>query len=338
MLHSPSVVSLFVLVALWTTLLPAQVLPSLSGPAVTDATVGVLQGRVLSPRGQPLAGIHVELDEARTAIPITSTYSQPDGTFAMYNIPTGEYEVVAEASDSEVSNVIRVESQKPTLVLRFPRDTTSHKQSPSTVSVAQVVAPAKAQKLYTQAHEAFRRGQYKDASNLLEQALQIEPHYPDALTLRGLLELGNPDPQVPQQNFEQALRLNPNDSTASIALAAVYNREARFDDAVRAAQRGASVSPNSWQAYLEMAKASIAQNMYAKGLVLIRQAERLGGTKYAEVRLVKAYGLFALKLFRDCKYEAQAAIARDHDGPSAHLARQLLAQLTTDDAGLAAEH
>jgi tetratricopeptide (TPR) repeat protein len=299
--------------------------------------LGAVEGRVLSPKGEPLAGVHVELDQARTAIPVTSTFTQRDGYFALNNIPHGEYEVVAESEDAEVSDVVALEFGRRSLELQFPRDAPARAPEPSTVAVAQLVAPEKARKLREQALEAFRRGHYDDAEKLVQQALAIEPEYADALTLRGLIELGDPDHSRPQQLLEHALRLNPNDSLALPALAAVYNRESRFEEALRLAQRGASLSPTSWQSYLEMAKALIARNECAAGLLVIRKAERAGGTRYAEVHLIKAFGLFGLKLYSDCKYEAQRAIAREPEGPSAQSAKRLLAQLDASATVLAAE-
>ena len=306
--------------------------------AVATAGLGALQGKVLNPKGQPLAGIHIELDEVRTAMPVTSTYTQSDGSFAMYNIPGGEYEVVAESEDAEISDRVAMDSRRRALELRFPRGAPPGAEEPATVSVAQIMAPEKARKLRDRALEAFRRGQIGEAGKLAQQALQVEPEYADALTLCGLIELGNPDFSVPQETLEHALRLNPNDSMALIALAALYNRQSRFEDAFRVSERAASLAPKAWQAYLELAKASIGKNLCADALVLIRKAERLGGTRYAEVHLVKAIGLYQLKFYSDSKYEAQRAIAREPAGPSAPVAKRLLAQLNADNTVLAAEH
>jgi tetratricopeptide (TPR) repeat protein len=336
MLACASLTTRFLAFTLSSCVLSAQDRLSSTTMGAAEGT-GALQGKVLSPSGKPLAGVHVELDEARTAIPITSTYTQIDGSFEMYNIPKGEYEVVAESQDTEISNLVRVEIERPTLELRFPRDSPSPIDSAGTISVAQILAPERARKLYYKALEAFRNRQNDAAKKLLEQALGVEPEYADALTLGGLLELGNPDLSVPQQNFEHALRLNPKDTRALIALAAVYNHESRFDDALGFAEAAIALNPRAWQAYLEMAKASIGKKLFAEGLLSIRKSERLGGTKYAEVHLVKAIGLFHLKLYPQSKYEVQAAIARDPNGPTAELARRLLTQVNEVETALAEE-
>ena len=75
-------------------------------------TLSQLQGRVLQADGKPAPGVHVELDEARTALPITSTYTQTDGTFELYNIPKGDYELVAESPDSIATNPVTVQAKE----------------------------------------------------------------------------------------------------------------------------------------------------------------------------------------------------------------------------------
>src|SRR5690242_13290083 len=86
----------------------------------TASEIAAIQGKVLNSEGRPASGIHIELDDAATAIPITSTYTQPDGTFAVSNIPQGAYEVVASSESSEVSDHIFVEPGQRDVELRLP--------------------------------------------------------------------------------------------------------------------------------------------------------------------------------------------------------------------------
>ncbi len=292
-----------------------------------NAEIAALEGKVLNADGQPLSGIHIELDDANTAIPVTSTYTQKDGTFELYNIPKGNYEVVAESADSEISNPVLLDTTRPSLQLQLPSRTLAAAPLDATTSVARMLVPGKARKLYDQAFKEFNSGKYDKAEKQLDAALQIDEDFPDALTLRGVIELNKPNIPFGQQFLERAIKIDPCDSAAYIALAAVYNHQGRFDDAMRASQKGLSLTPRTWQAYVEMAKASIAKSMYQSGLKFIRQAERLGGNTYGEVHLVKAYALIPMKLYKDAKYELQASIARERHGQVAEQAKQLLAQL-----------
>jgi|SRR5579863_392986 len=302
--------------------------------AETAAGVAALQGQVLSPDGKPASGIYIELDELKTATPITSTYTQSDGTFELYNIAQGDYEIVAESESSEVSHPVRLEAGSPKLELRLPK-TTVHlpDSSPQVVSVTQMLVPERARKIYSKAVDDFHRGKIAQAKALLSQALIIEPQYADALALQGVLYFDDPDIESAQRSLEQAVRIDPANSGAWIALAAIYNHQGQYNEAVRCSERALAVAPNTWQGYMEMAKASIAQNMYQRALRFIRQAERLGGNKIAEVHLVKAYALMPMKLYKAARYELQASLSREPKGKVAQQAQTILAQLSALEQG-----
>jgi len=311
----------------------AQVHQDSNSPSASSI-ISALQGKVLAPDGHPLPGIHVEVEEASTAVPITSTYTHADGTFELYNIPKGTYEVVAESTDARVSDDLILQPGRPPLELRFSSDATNYYSDP-TVSVARILVPESAKKLYRKAYAAFTEGKNDEAESLVNQALQIEAHFADALTLRGVLEAQKADLAEAQQYLEAAIHVDPAYSAAYIELGAVYNHEGRFDDALRASERGLSLSPRSWQAYFEMAKASVSQGMYQKALQFARQAQRLGGNSFASLHLVKACALYPMKLYKDARYEIQAVLTREPKGTSAQQAQALLAQIDTAEHPIA---
>jgi len=299
----------------------------LANPNPENSLPPALQGTVLSPDGKPASGIHVELDEASTALPITSTYTRNDGTFEMYNIPAGDYEVVAESPDSLTANPVSLQSTRPSLQLRLSHNEPAAPEPSPVVSVAQMMVPTTAQKLFRKAQSALNDHRYDKSTSLLDQALQIEPKYADALALRGLIELGASKIDEAQADFEHAAQIDPSCTSAFVGLAATYNHQGRFDDAMRASRHSLSLTPKSWQSYFEMAKAAIAKGMYAQGLQFARQAQRLSGNSFAGVHLVKAYALVPMKLYKAARYELQAFLAHDPNGSGAQQAQVLLAQV-----------
>ena len=324
---SIATVSLSVLVA---GILHAQVDQTAPGGQPTASTIVALAGKVLGADGRPLPGIHVEVDEASTAVPVSSTFTQPDGSFELNNIPQGHYEVVADSGDSEVIDDVAIALDRPTLELRFPHSNSSYYSDP-TISVARILVPERAQKLYHKAYNAFAQGRDDEAEELLDEALVIEPHFAEALVLRGTIRMQQQDLEQAQAYLEKAVHVDPWYSPAYVHLAAVYNHEGRYDDAMRASERGLTLSPRSWQGYFEMAKASVAKGMYQKALQLARQAERLGGNGFAGLHLVKACALYPMKLYKDARYELQAVVSREPKGQSAQQAQTLLAQIDAAD-------
>jgi lipopolysaccharide biosynthesis regulator YciM len=313
--------------------------PKLAAADTTSSATAALQGKVLSSDGQPAPGIRVELENGETATPVVSTYTQQDGTFELYNIPRGSYEVVAESGDTQVSDQITVQLGRPKLELRLPPASARPYGAGATVSVAQILVPEKAQKAYRKARQAFTNGKPSVAEPLVEEALLIDPEFAAALTLRGLIAMQKNDLPAAQHDLERAARVDPNFSATFIALGAVYNHEGQYDQALQSSQHGVALAPRSWQGYFEMAKAAIAKGMYEKGLQFAKQAERLGGSPFAGLHLVKAYALVPMKLYKDAKYELQACLSREPKGVNADRAHTLLAELAAaDDTTLAAAH
>ncbi len=107
----------------------------------------------------------------------------------------------------------------------------------ATTSVARLLVPSRAERIYNRACAHFAAGKYEQAEKEIQSALQIHPEYGDALTLRGMLELRKPDLESGRESLEQAIKIDPSQSTAYIALAAVYNHQGRFDDAMRVSEK-----------------------------------------------------------------------------------------------------
>lgn len=295
-----------------------------------------VSGTVYSSDGAPVGGVHVELRDGTTSVLVNSTYSQPNGSFELYNIPRGSYELVAQSHGSEARLPVSVHSS----VLNVDLSLDGHNQSNgrgATVSVAELRVPQKARDAYAKAQQAFMKSNFPEAEKHVMKALTVCPQYAQALTLRALLELQKHNEKDGEQDLEQAIVNDPSYGTAYLALGAVYNSQGRFDDAMRAAEHGVRITPNSWQGYFELAKACVGKGMYARGLQLAKKAESLGASGFAGIHLVKAYALIPLKLYKDAKLELQAFLLHNPTGRNAETAQRMLAQLQDVEATTPAE-
>ncbi len=312
----------WVLSVLLTTLAGAQ---TTVGPS-TDSVNLSLQGKVLSPKGHPLAGVHVELDKITTTVPVASTFTQADGTFALYNIPQGAYEIVADSADSNVSQALALASPHPFVELRFERAQPPPAVPAATISVAHLQVPEKALEMYSKARNAFQRGHIADAQKWVNHALLIETEFAAALALRGFIAMQAHNLDAAEHDLEHATQIDSSLSSAYVALAAVYNHQGRVDDAWRAAQRATALSPQVWQGYFEMARSALSKGRYLEALEFAVRAERQGGGGFYALHLLKASALYSLRMHNAARYEAQQALARSK-GADAQQAQTLLAEI-----------
>jgi tetratricopeptide (TPR) repeat protein len=202
-----------------------------------------------------------------------------------------------------------------------------------TVSVPQLKIPDKARAAYEKAEAAFNKNDIGQAQQQIDKALQLSPHYAQALILRGIVELTQLRPEKARESLEPAVQYDANDALAYIALGATYNALGRFDDALRMLDRGMPLMPNNWQAHFETAKALLGKRQYQASLREVDKAEGLAPVSFAPaLRLVRAHALAGVRSYAQAATELQQYLAEQPDGPGAREARETLEQLRTATA------
>ena len=282
-----------------------------------------ISGTVTTFDGQPMKGARVEVRNLATGEIIGSAYTLDNGSFEIANIPTGTYDVVAQAGLAEVRERIPVQSGDVSLNLRMAQEGDSGAGGRNSVSVAQMKVPEKARKDLKKAREALQKQKIDEAQKYLAQALETYPNYAEALTLRGILKLDDKQYDGASQDLEAAIHCDPNYPLAYFALGATYNLLSRWDDATRALQRGLGLEPNSWQGHFELSKTLIAQRQYEAALGQLGKAED-ENAKYAMIHLLKAHALLGLKNYPDAMAELETYLQREPNGTASAQAKQTL--------------
>lgn len=295
-----------------------------------------ISGTVRGGDGSLLAGVAVELRHIPSGYGALTTYTQSNGSFALYNIPPGHYEVVARDNLTEVREPVSVGAMDANVDLRFPRTAEPTAGSNSSVSVAQLKVPEKARNTFRKAQEAFAKSNYPEAQKQVDKALAIYPNFAEAVTLRGLLLMHDKNFAESQKAFESAIEYDPNYSVAYLALGTLFNSMGQYDNATRPLERSVSMSPSSWQGYFEMARSYLGKGMYEKALQLANRAQTLAPSNFAAIHLLKAYAMLPQKLYKDAVQELHAFLSRGPNNPGAEQAQKLLAQ--AEAAELASEH
>ncbi len=308
----------------------AQIQPFAAFPGRLHGPACSLIGRVASADGSPVAGIRIEIRDANSALIVDTTSTGTDGSFEVDNLSEGNYEVLAQAGASRVRAYVAVQFGLSSIDLRLPANGAPSRGS--TVSVAAMMVPTKARNAYNKARQQFASGKSEQGQRFLERALQLYPHFSEALTLRGMVETRDHRFEAAQHDLEQAIQEDGSYGPAYTLLGAVYNSEGLFDEALQTLGHGAEVSPGIWQTYVELARASIGKGQYQEGLQFAAEAERLNGEGFAPLHLLKAYAMIPLKLYHDAKRELQAYLTQDPNGPDAEQAQLLLVRLQAADA------
>lgn len=123
----------------------------------------------------------------------------------------------------------------------------------------------------------FERGQLNVALDEVKQSLSIDPNYPDAYNLRGLIFMRMNDLGLAQESFHRAASLRPNDPDVAHNHGWLLCQQKKFDDSEALFER-ALAQPK----YLSRSK-----TLMALGLC----QEAAGKLEQAEQNLLKSYEL-----------------------------------------------
>lgn len=162
---------------------------------------------------------------------------------------------------------------------------------PATISAAQLRVPEKARARLLAAERDFRKSNIPQALQEIERALQTEPRFAQAYSMRALIRLAEKDASGAAEDSEMAVALDPNDAQGFLALGASLNSLREFPRAEAALRRARGLIPDLWQAQLELAK-----SLYGQGqLALALQEVNAVNQDFPDVHLVRGNVLMRLR-------------------------------------------
>jgi tetratricopeptide (TPR) repeat protein len=300
-------------------------------------SVSDLSGNVTDKLGHPISGAKIEIQDSSSGRVVATGQSFVNGSYEFPMLRHGRYTLVATSGLSESRTDIWFNNDTEINLQISPTvgTTTETTGGQSTVSVAQMKVPGKAQKLFHKAMEAFRGSKVDDAFKYVQQALGFYPNYAQALTLRGVMHLERGDTRSAQPDLEKAVQLDYTDGMGYFALGSLYNVEGNFDRALQVVEHGISLSPQSWQGYLEMAKSHLGKRDFDRALADLVKAEKFAPEQTSIIHLFRAKALVGKSNLQAAATELQAYLDKEPAGPSADKARGALEKLRA--AALAAQ-
>lgn len=202
------------------------------------------------------------------------------------------------------------------------------------ISVVRLRIPPRAVELYNRALDGFRKQKLEDAKRNVEKALKIYPCYPDALALRGGIDLSLQQWKAAERDFQASIDADPSFPPGYIGLADALNEESRFDDALTVLQRANHFTPGAWNVQYETSRALIGKHLYDRALHIVEEALRArSAPRVSLLRLAKAHALAALGKLPEAAAELQAYLSSGLAERDDRQARDLLYQIQAATAG-----
>ncbi len=297
-----------------------------TGLAMGDGYTTVT-GTVRTIDDKPLKDVRVELHD-NNGMTVGSAYTNVSGGFEFSQVRAASYRIVASLGLAEAQDTVDATHSQETVRLRLPVTSKPNDGiGNNSVSVAQFKVPEAARTEYIKARDASAAQKPTEAQKHLVKALTIYPNYAEALTLRGLLKLDNRDLAGAVDDLDKAVQCDGNYALAYLVMGSVLNLESKFDDAIRALERGQTLAPNSWQAYFEMGKALMGKAQYPRALQQFDGALSIVADKYPSIHLYKANAMVEMNDLPGAASELQAYLVKDPKGPNVEEARRMLEQV-----------
>jgi tetratricopeptide (TPR) repeat protein len=282
-----------------------------------------VSGTVQDMRNTPLKDVRVELANANGVV-VSSTYTNASGSFEFDHLQAGSYTVVATAGLQQSSERVEASSWNNIVAIHIQTSKPEDGVNGNAISVAQYKVPGKARDEYRKAHEAMEKEKLEDAGKHLARALEIYPNYADALTLRAVLELNQHNPSLAMADLDSAVKADPNCAMAYMVMGSALNMQSKFDEAIRALERGESLAPSYWQAHFEMGKAYIGKGDYAAALSQLQRAQGMTSQEYPLIYLLEAHALLAMKQYPEAMTALQSYLQKEPAGPNHAEAEKML--------------
>jgi tetratricopeptide (TPR) repeat protein len=182
-----------------------------------------------------------------------------------------------------------------------------------------LAVPKSAQQQYNKAREAAMKGDYDVSFKSVRLALERYPHFPAALTLRGILRFERGNMEGAELDFQQAIVLSPNDVAAYTSLIGLYADLKRFDDARYCAQRALSLAPHAWFVHLQAGYLEYRTGHFDDTVKYVGQAERLLSADVlpparAKLYILRGYALLELSRTTEARNDFERALRYSSPG------------------------
>ncbi len=125
---------------------------------------------------------------------------------------------------------------------------------------------AKADRYLKKAAHAYSSGQYRQAIDLTQEFLAINPDRADAYNLLGLSFYKIKNYRQSIKNYQEALKINPADTSTHLNLAIVYLSRGQKEKAIDSYRKVLDLEPNSLQAWHGLSRIYVDLEKYEEAL------------------------------------------------------------------------
>jgi tetratricopeptide (TPR) repeat protein len=218
-------------------LLACAVLVAVAMAAPATAQTGMVKGKVVDAKGQPVEGATVTIEYKEGVSRSYTVKTNKKGEYTQIGLSTGNYKITATKDKLAQSFDARV-SLASTAEVNFKLDPASG-AGPSKEEAAKLTA---IKKLFDDGVALSRSGDNDSAIAKFNEAIGVMPSCYDCYYNIGYAYAQKKDYPKAEEAFKKSIELKPEYVEAYNGLATIYNAQKKFDLAQEASQKAASLA------------------------------------------------------------------------------------------------
>lgn len=296
-----------------------------------DSVARLIHGSVVTVQNQSVASATVEVRDLH-GIEVGRGLTNNAGHFEIGTAAgPGKYIILA-AKDLQTSDE-RITLGQSDLDIRIALPAVPETIAPQPagyiVSAIQLNTPERASNHLQSAHQRFSKMDLPGAEKEIARALEIDPMYARAYSMRSFVKLAANDLSGAVEDGVHAAEIDSHDPECYLALATAYNYRGEFEKAAEAAWKALSIRPDSWQARLEADKSLYGRHEYVQALSGLDQINK----DFPDVHLLRADVLMQLGRSREAAEQFDLFLKQAPNDPRGQEVRRIVDAALQNPAG-----
>jgi tetratricopeptide (TPR) repeat protein len=297
------------------------------GFALSAAAQGMITGTVLDPKGQPVVGAKITIEQTDGVSRKFETKTDKKGEFIQIGLQSSSFKVTAEAKEGTATANTRVSQRGPSNVKLVIGGGAGN--DPTIAAKT-----AELRKAFDDGVTLSREGKYDESVESFNKALALNPKCQDCYYNIGFAFAQKKDYANAEENYKKAIEVKPDYAEAYNGLANIYNAQRKFDLAADASAKASQLSAAAPGAL----QGGNADALYNEGVILWNggkiadaktkfQAAIAANPNHSESHYQLGMALVNEGKLKEAGEEFNAYLKMAPEGPNAATAKALIAQL-----------
>jgi cytochrome c-type biogenesis protein CcmH/NrfG len=211
---------------------------------------------------EPVPGVRIELLAGAGNVAHSAVLTNDSGEFSFGQFAPGQYEIVAERDGYQPVR-LHVEVSRydqPNLIVRMRKQLVAPNPSGDVTTAHQLAIPQKARAAFEKGiAKADSRGDFKDAVQDFQRAINIYPEYYEAYAEMGTAYLRLKDFAAAEKALRQSIEMSAQKYVPPLMLLSMLlNDQNRSGQAEPLARQVIAVDPTAWRGPYELSRALLA--------------------------------------------------------------------------------